>query len=112
MPLLKEVELDAFIKFDARSAALDNSITTKILTPVWNLLVLIVPPDVAPNALSLAALISLLHASYISYYYSEEAPQQTAGITAAFIFMFWMLDALDSIHAEKIGGAHAARPLF
>ena len=76
MPLLKEDELDSFAKFDTSGlSGWDNSITTKILTPLWNIIVRIVPPDVAPNALSLAALISLIHACYISYNYSGEAPQ-------------------------------------
>ena len=118
MPLLKTDELAAMVGYDCDShISSAATITTKLLTPLWNQLVLIVPSDVAPNALSLAGLICLVHAMYLCYYDTsrdgtEESSQVKAGICAVLIVCFWTLDALDSIHAKRIGSRTALTLIF
>lgn len=110
MPFLKEDELDTFVQY--RLLEEDNSVTTKVLTPVWRLLAHIVPPDIAPNALSLSGLVCLLQACYVNYYYVDSHPQQCAAVSAVLIFLFWTLDALDSVHARNIGGPTSLTVFF
>jgi hypothetical protein len=44
----------------------DKSISTRLLDPFWNWLVAKVPKTVAPNVLSLASLLFVLHAYYVT----------------------------------------------
>ena len=117
MPLLKGDELAAMVGYDyEKHVAGSVTITTRLLTPIWNKLVQIVPSDVAPNALSLAGLICLVHAMYLCYFDSEGVnetqSQIRAGVCAGLIGLFWTLDALDSIHAEQIGSRTALTLIF
>jgi cytidyltransferase-like protein len=118
MPLLKTDELAAMVGYDCDSHVTGAvTITTTLLTPLWNRLVTIVPADVAPNALSLAGLICLVHAMYLCYYDTsgdgtEENSQVQAAVCAALIVCFWTLDALDSIHAQRIGSRTALTLIF
>ena len=44
----------------------DRSLTTRLMDPLWDRLELLVPKYVAPNVISLASLMCVLHAYYIS----------------------------------------------
>jgi len=47
----------------------DRSITSKVLSPLWDRISLFVPDHVAPNVLSVAGLMCLIHAYYMCYLY-------------------------------------------
>ncbi len=63
--LLTEAEVDHMV--DHPQLAEDRSLTTRILNPIFDVLVHRIPNDVSPNVISLAALLCLVHAWYISY---------------------------------------------
>lgn len=44
----------------------DKSISTRLMDPFWERLVTLVPKTVAPNVLSLASLMFVLHGYYIT----------------------------------------------
>ena len=56
----------------------DSSLTTKLLTPVWDVLVQVVPGNVAPNVLTLAAFGCVLQAYWLVVYHGDEFPRATA----------------------------------
>ena len=114
MPLLKEDELDNLChKYDLSLHARDNSICSRLLSPLWRLgAKAIIPADVSPNALSLSALVCLLQATYSCYYFYEDQPKYTAIAAGLLIFAFWTLDSVDWIHAERVGSNTALTLVF
>lgn len=56
----------------------DKSISTRLLDPFWEKLVTYIPKTVAPNVISLASLMFVLHAYYVStslqvwFYFTSE----------------------------------------
>lgn len=105
MPLLKEDELDNVVhKYDVETHSADNTITARLLTSIWQRLATkFVPADISPNALSLAALLCLLQATYLCYQYYDVEPKVTTVAAGVLIFAFWTLDSLDAVHAKNVG---------
>ena len=80
---------------------IDNSITTKILNPIYNALVFIIPNSVAPNILSLVGLVCAIYAWYINYNYLEYYPTLIPLITCVLIFLHMCFCAIDGKHARN-----------
>lgn len=81
----------------------DKSVTTRLYTPIWNTLVKLIPKSVAPNVITLTALVCILQAFWIAYKFSSnELHHDYACYCAAFlIYAHMMLDALDGLHARN-----------
>mmetsp|Transcript_11113 Transcript_11113/g.34070 ORF Transcript_11113/g.34070 Transcript_11113/m.34070 type:complete len:556 (+) Transcript_11113:114-1781(+) len=91
----------------------DNSISTKLLGPLWNYLVLLVPHTIAPNLLSLAGLLCILHAFYIVITLIDTPYRAfAAGAAGALIFIYQNLDAIDGKHARQTGNSSPLGELF
>ncbi|KAJ8907567.1 hypothetical protein NDN08_007678 [Rhodosorus marinus] len=91
----------------------DNSISTKLLGPFWNKLVLLVPTTIAPNLLSLAGLVCILHAFYIVVTLLDTPYRSFAsGAAATLIFVYQNLDAIDGKHARITGNSSPLGELF
>ena len=105
MPLLKEDELDTLVhKYEPSTHIRDGSLSNRLFRPLWNLAATTcIPSDVSPNALSLSALLCLLQATYLCYFYYDVEPKTTTIAAGVLIFAFWTLDSLDAIHAENSG---------
>ena len=58
------------------------------------------PPNVAPNVLSLAGLLSLIHAYYLCYMYMDTYPRLISAAAVLLAFAFQTLDAIDGRHAK------------
>jgi choline-phosphate cytidylyltransferase len=114
MPLLKEDELDNIVhKYDTLRHINDNSICSRLFTPLWSRAAdRLVPADVSPNALSLGALLCLLQAAYLCYFYYEVEPKATTLLAGLLIFAFWTLDSLDAIHADNVGSKTSLTLVF
>eukprot|EP01119_Soliformovum_irregulare_P010063 TRINITY_DN2448_c0_g1_i1.p1 TRINITY_DN2448_c0_g1~~TRINITY_DN2448_c0_g1_i1.p1 ORF type:complete len:502 (-),score=132.29 TRINITY_DN2448_c0_g1_i1:197-1702(-) len=81
---------------------LDLSISTRILYPFWVLLAKLFPPNVAPNVLPLAGVISLIQAWYLSYNYIDLYPTPVSLAATFLIFAYFTLDGVVPIHAKNI----------
>jgi len=93
-------------------SVIDNSITTKIFTPLWNHLVTLVPRTVAPNILTLVGLFCNIYAYYITVYYIQDYPQTISLLAGLLNFIYMHLDAIDGKHARKIRNSSPLGELF
>lgn len=92
-------------------AVVDDSISTRLLTPFWTFCCRFVPKRVAPNVLTLAALLSSILAGVLASvserHYSEHGPSWPGALlTAAALlltFSYQTLDAMDGKHARATG---------
>lgn len=48
------------------SSVEDRSISTRLMDPIWDRLVTLIPKTVAPNVISLASLVCVLHSYYVA----------------------------------------------
>eukprot|EP00123_Amoebidium_parasiticum_P013370 comp21919_c4_seq1/m.31500 comp21919_c4_seq1/g.31500 ORF comp21919_c4_seq1/g.31500 comp21919_c4_seq1/m.31500 type:complete len:574 (-) comp21919_c4_seq1:1868-3589(-) len=90
----------------------DKSISTKILNPIWERLVMLVPKTVAPNVLSLGGLMCILHAYYITLTLQTSYPGFASFFAAVLIFAYQCLDAIDGKHARNTMNQSAVGELF
>ena len=90
----------------------DNSITTTMLTPIWNRLVLFVPANVAPNVLTLAAFGCVLQAFWLVVWHGDEFPRASAVGAAILTYIYFTLDALDGKHARNTKNGSPLGELF
>ena len=90
----------------------DKSITTKLLTPVREWMVTLVPPTIAPTVLSLTALLSVIQAWYVCIMYSESFPEWVSFAGAALGTIFWCLHSIQSLHARQQRQDTAVTELF
>lgn len=107
---LSQNELECFNSCE--TVVYDQSITRRFLEPVWKIIALMVPEDVAPNLISLAGLLCLIQAWYLCYTNGESFPFETTLIAIVLITLFFVLDAIDSIHAQRIGNANGLTEFF
>ena len=61
-----------------------------------------VPDTVAPNVVTMAGLVCLMHGSYLSDKYSSSYPLFTTVICALLSIGYYIMDAIDGIHAARI----------
>mmetsp|Transcript_17469 Transcript_17469/g.28234 ORF Transcript_17469/g.28234 Transcript_17469/m.28234 type:complete len:498 (-) Transcript_17469:1105-2598(-) len=108
--LLTEIEKENFASYE--TVVYDKSFTRRIMEPFWGFVARFIPDDVAPNMISLAALLCLIQAWYLCFTQGEEYPKVTTGMAIFLIFMFWTLDAVDSKHATRIGNDSSLTEFF
>jgi choline-phosphate cytidylyltransferase len=80
----------------------DRTISTRLLRPVWNVLLNYIPETVSPNVLSLSAMLMLIEAWYIVSVHMDSSPHAAMCLTIVLFAAFYTLDALDGLHAKKI----------
>jgi cytidyltransferase-like protein len=90
----------------------DKSITTKIFTPFWNILVSFVPETVAPNILSLAGFLFILYSFNLAYNYIDKLPNLISFICLLMVFSYMNIDAIDGKHARRIKNTSPLGELF
>jgi phosphatidylglycerophosphate synthase len=90
----------------------DESITTKLLNPFWEMVVKIIPEYVAPNVLSIAGLCMILFSYHLTYYHALRFPRLMALCSALLIFAYQTLDAIDGKHARNTKNSSPLGELF
>lgn len=110
MPFFTPTQKENLEKWNYR--AVDNSISTKLLNPFWNWVVSLVPDDVAPNILSLAGLLCIIHSYYLTYLYGTTYPGLVCILSACLLFAYQTLDAIDGKHARKTQNSSPLGELF
>ena len=70
------------------------------------------PPEVAPNILTLAGFLCVLHATYLTYTTYGVHPHLTTFINICLLFAYQTLDALDGKQARKIKNSSPLGELF
>lgn len=90
----------------------DRSITTRILSPWWNLIVQYIPDYVAPNTLSLSGLVMIVFSYHITYLYAHLFPKLVALSSALLIFGYQTVDAIDGKHARITKNSSPLGELF
>lgn len=93
-----------------------SPVDTYVLNPFWNWAVTLVPLWVAPNALTLAALWCCLSAYALVVAHcptlTEEAPPWVFGYSAAAVFAYQTLDAIDGKQARRTASSSPLGQLF
>ena len=79
-----------------------NTLIERMLYRVMKLIADTVPDTIAPNVLTLAGLVTLLHGAYISHKHSESFPVATAVMCALLVAAYYIFDAIDGLHAVRI----------
>lgn len=110
MPFFTPLQKENLAKWSYQ--AIDNSISTKLLTPFWNWVLGLIPEDVAPNILSLAGLLCVVQAYYLTYLYGALYPQLVAVQCAFLLFMYQTLDAVDGKQARRTRNGTPLGELF
>jgi phosphatidylglycerophosphate synthase len=96
---LTPTEKDTFSNWVTKD--IDNSITERILSAVWNKVKNYVPDNVAPNILSFGGLLCLVQSWYICYLYMDYQPKLMS-LTAVLLFIIYhILDGIDGKHAKN-----------
>lgn len=108
--LLTPLQLEAFANHE--NEVFDKSITNRLLNPIWETLGYLIPEDVAPNLISLASSLCLLQAWYLCYTNGDNFPFETTVVAIILITIFYILDAIDSIHARRIGNDSSLTEFF
>lgn len=79
----------------------DDTISSMILDRLWVFLASFIPDTVAPNVLSLAGLLCLVHAWYLVYLYIDIYPFATSVMAISLIAAQLLFDGVDGKHAKK-----------
>ena len=90
----------------------DQSIVSQLFNPFWNYIVNYVPETVAPNILSLAGLLCILYAHYLSNNYIHIYPTIISLASVLLVFIYMTLDAIDGKHARNIHNSTSLGELF
>lgn len=93
-----------------RYDVVDNSITTRLLTPFWNASLQWMPEHVAPNIITLAGFTLCYLGFYVAYTHPPGA--FTSVIVAACVFAYTTLDALDGKQARRTKNATPLGEIF
>jgi phosphatidylglycerophosphate synthase len=80
----------------------DNSTMTRVLDPLFNFLVSLVPKNVAPNAITLMGFTCTLFSFYLTYNFFAIWPKLIAFCFALFTFAYMCLDGIDGKQARRI----------
>lgn len=83
-------------------SVIDESISTKILTPFWDYCLNWTSPNLAPNVITLMGLFCTIYSYYIVNNFYSSYPVLISYFSVFLIFMYQTLDALDGKHARKI----------
>jgi len=92
----------------------DNSFSTKLMTPFWDWLVSFVPNTVAPNILTLTGFLCVLYSYHLCYNYLDHNTNLFGiGLSSILlIFAYMNLDAIDGKHARRIQNGSPLGELF
>ncbi len=90
----------------------DRSLSTKLLSPFWEFLVRLIPLSIAPNLISLAGLLCTIQAFYLCFSYMATHPRLVTVGSAALIFAYQTLDALDGLQARRTSNTSPVGALF
>lgn len=96
---LSNQDLDNISKWEHKS--IDDSLTSKIYSTLWGWIAEKIPRNVAPNVLTLAAFGCVLQAYWLVTVHGDEFPRASAIIAAILTYMYYVLDAVDGIHARR-----------
>ena len=107
---LSDIDLEKLSQWKYK--VIDKSITTMLLTPIWEKLVKLVPENVAPNTITLMAFGCVLQAFWLVVWHGEEFPAASAVGAAILTYMYFTLDALDGKHARAIKNGSPMGELF
>eukprot|EP00754_Rhynchopus_humris_P035018 Rhum_TRINITY_DN16593_c0_g1::Rhum_TRINITY_DN16593_c0_g1_i1::g.163762::m.163762 len=98
-----EVEKDNFLKFPDDGHVYGTcSLLDKVMYPMMKMVANLVPDTVAPNVLTAAGLVCLMHAAYLAEKHSEAHPMATNILCSILCFSYYILDAVDGMHATRI----------
>ncbi len=85
-----------------QSSDIDNSITTRLFTPVYSYLARkMMPTTVSPNLINLAGLLCQVQAFYLCYLYMDVWPHLVPGIAGALVLLYQALDGIQREHATN-----------
>lgn len=90
----------------------DNSITTKLLSPLFDYVVNWISPNVAPNIITLMGLLCVIYAWYIITYFNMSTPYLAPICASVLIFIYQILYAVDGKHARRIDNSSPVGELF
>lgn len=93
---LTPIEKDNFANWVDRTT--DNTLSSLILGRFWGFLASFIPDTVAPNVLSLAGLLCLIHAWYLVYQYIAVYPFGTSVLAILLIAAQLMFDGVDGVY--------------
>eukprot|EP00300_Choanocystis_sp_HF-7_P027291 c32377_g1_i1.p1 GENE.c32377_g1_i1~~c32377_g1_i1.p1 ORF type:complete len:494 (+),score=85.69 c32377_g1_i1:86-1567(+) len=111
MPLLlSEVERETLANY--RPVVVDETISSWIFSPIFSRVSQFIPPDIAPNVLSLAALVCTIHAWFLTYAHLHTHEDVVIMMTVPLIGAFWVLDRLDEFQAERTKNQSSLTVLF
>eukprot|EP01060_Flectonema_neradi_P011799 TRINITY_DN18788_c0_g1_i1.p1 TRINITY_DN18788_c0_g1~~TRINITY_DN18788_c0_g1_i1.p1 ORF type:complete len:536 (+),score=39.64 TRINITY_DN18788_c0_g1_i1:106-1713(+) len=98
-----DIEKDSVLSYKDVGEVWGNStLIERMLRPVMQMIANTVPDTIAPNVLTLAGLVTLLHGAYISHKHSESFPVATAVLCAILVTAYYVFDAIDGLHAVRI----------
>ncbi len=90
----------------------DRSITTQLLTPLWEKTLEYIPLNIAPNLLTLLGFYSLFLSSYLTYYRFDNYPSLITMLNVLLLFIYQTLDAIDGKQARRINNSSSIGELF
>ena len=90
----------------------DNSISTKLLFYFWNLIAKLFPANVAPNVISLAGLLCLMQAWYLTINYIDYYPRAVTVGSMILVFAWQTFDGVSRIHAKNVRNEYALVEYF
>jgi hypothetical protein len=96
---LTPTEKDTFSHWVDRTT--DDTLSSMILGPLFNFIASLIPDNVAPNVLSLAGLLCLIHAWYLVSLYIAVYPFSTSVVAILLIASQLIFDGIDGRHAKN-----------
>jgi cytidyltransferase-like protein len=100
MPLLEEKELARLEKYQDNIS--NGSLSTRLFHPLLVYVTSFIPDYVAPNVISLCSALCTLQAAFLCYNHMENKPVSVSIASGVLIFLSWLMDSVDEIHAKKI----------
>eukprot|EP01064_Diplonema_japonicum_P006629 TRINITY_DN14474_c0_g1_i1.p1 TRINITY_DN14474_c0_g1~~TRINITY_DN14474_c0_g1_i1.p1 ORF type:complete len:562 (+),score=93.01 TRINITY_DN14474_c0_g1_i1:62-1687(+) len=97
-----DVEKDNVQNFVEKREGYGAGVLDKMLYPLMLKIASVIPDTVAPNVITMAGLVSLLHGAYLSHKHSETYPVASSIACSILVTAYYILDAVDGLHAERI----------
>lgn len=90
----------------------DKSITTRLMNPLYDMIVLLIPSTVAPNTLSLTGVLCVLQGYHSITVLKDTFPRAGAVFAACMIFVYQIMDGIAGKHARRTMNSSALGELF
>eukprot|EP01059_Diplonema_ambulator_P008994 TRINITY_DN18765_c0_g2_i1.p1 TRINITY_DN18765_c0_g2~~TRINITY_DN18765_c0_g2_i1.p1 ORF type:complete len:554 (+),score=101.94 TRINITY_DN18765_c0_g2_i1:36-1664(+) len=97
-----DVEKDNVRDYEPVRQGYGTGMIDKLMYPMMVKCASVIPDTVAPNVITVAGLVSLLHGAYLSHKHSETYPVGVAIACSLLVTAYYVLDAVDGLHAERI----------